>query len=85
MESEWTRLSGKGNIFSFIVFRMAYHSAYKDDIPYAVAIVQLEEGPRMESNIIGCDVEDIRVGMPVEVVFDDVTKQVALPKFKPIQ
>jgi len=51
----------KGTVYSFTVYRVAYHPAFKDDIPYVVAIILLAEGPRMESNIIGCNVEDVRV------------------------
>jgi uncharacterized OB-fold protein len=83
LEAEWTRLSGKGRVYSFIVYRQVYHPSYKDDIPYAVAIIQLDEGPRMESNIIGCEMEDIKIDMPVEVSFDDVTDEISLPKFRP--
>ena len=79
MEAEWTRLSGKGKVYSYVI----YHPSYKDDIPYAVAIIQLDEGPRMESNITGCQMEDIKIDMPVEVYFDDVTEDISLPKFKP--
>lgn len=83
MEAEWARLSGKGTIYSFTIYRVPYHPAFKDDIPYVVAIIQLDEGPRLESNIIGCRVEDVRIEMPVEVAFDDVTSEVTLPKFRP--
>ena len=83
MEAEWTKLSGKATVYSYIVFRLPYHESYKDDIPYAVAIIQLDEGPRMESNLIVPDLEKIRIDMPVEVFFDDVTDEVSLPKFKP--
>jgi uncharacterized OB-fold protein len=83
IEAEWTLLSGKGSIYSFTVYRVAYHEAFKGDIPYVVAIIQLDEGPRMESNIIGCRVEDVRVEMPVTVSFEKVTDQVTLPKFRP--
>ena len=82
-EAEWTPLSGRGTVYSFTVYRVAYHPAFQDDIPYVVAIIQLVEGPRLESNIIGCKVEDVRVEMPVIVSFDDVTAEVTLPKFKP--
>ena len=82
-EAEWALLSGKGTVYSFTVYRVAYHPAFKDDIPYVVAIILLAEGPRMESNIIGRNVEDVRVEMPVTVSFEDVTDQVTLPKFKP--
>jgi len=84
MEAEWTRLSGKGKVYSYVIFHLAYHPAYENDIPYAVAIIQLDEGPRMESNIVGCRMEDIEVDMPVEVSFDDVTDDISLPKFKPV-
>ena len=83
MNAVWTKLSGRGKVFSYIVFRVPYLESYKDDIPYTVAIIQLEEGPRMESNLIVPDGEDIRIDMPVKVFFDDVTDEVSLPKFKP--
>jgi uncharacterized OB-fold protein len=83
MEAEWTPLSGRGSVYTFTVYRVAYHPAFKDDIPYVVAIIQLAEGPRMESNIIGCKVEDVKVEMPVIVSFDDVTEEISLPKFRP--
>jgi uncharacterized protein len=83
MKSEWTKLSGKGTVYSFTIYRVPYHPAFKDFIPYVVAIIRLAEGPRMESNITGCKVEDVRIEMPVVVSFDDVTDAVTLPKFKP--
>jgi uncharacterized OB-fold protein len=84
MEVEWVKLNGQGRIYSYVVFRMAYHAAYQNDIPYAVAIIQLEEGPRMESNIVDCKLEDIKIEMPVEVVFEDIDERVTLPKFRPV-
>ena len=84
MDFEWEKLSGQGKIYSFVIYRMSYHPSYADDIPYTVAIIQLAEGPRMESNITDCKVEDIRIDMPVEVYFNDLTDEVSLPKFKPV-
>jgi len=84
MESEWTKLSGKGRIFSFIIYRRAFHPAYENDIPYCVAIIELDEGPRMQSNITDCDIEAIEIEMPVEVYFDDVNEDISLPKFRPV-
>lgn len=83
MAAEWTQLSGKGNVYSYVVYHLAYHPSYNEDIPYTVAIIQLKEGPRMESNITDCKAEDIRIDMPVEVYFDDVTDDISLPKFRP--
>jgi len=82
LQAEWTRLSGMGKVYSFAVFRTAFHPSYQNDIPYAVAIIQLDEGPRMESNITGCKMEDIQIDMRVEVQFHDVTDEISLPKFK---
>lgn len=83
MKAEWTKLSGKGRIYSYIIYHQAFHPSYENDIPYAAAIIQLDEGPRMDSNIIGCKLEDIKIDMPVEVYFDDVTDDISLPKFRP--
>ncbi len=84
LEAEWVKLSGKGKVFSFTIFHYVYDKAFANDIPYAVASIELEEGPRMVSNIVGCPLEDIKVDMPVEVYFEDISEQFALPKFKPI-
>ncbi|MFC1971448.1 Zn-ribbon domain-containing OB-fold protein [Chloroflexota bacterium] len=83
MEAEWVRLSGKGKIYSFIIFHRIYHEGFRNDMPYSVAIIHLEEGPRMISNMVECKLEDIKIDMPVEVVFEDVTDEFSLPKFKP--
>ena len=56
--------------------------AFAGDAPYAPVVVELEEGVRMVSWIVDCDPDDIEMGMPVEVVFDDVTTEVTLPKFR---
>ena len=60
-----------------------YDKAFANDIPYAAASIELEEGPRIMSNIVGGKLEDIKIDMPVEVYFEDVTDEFALPKFKP--
>lgn len=78
----WERLSGRGMIASWVVFHKAYFPAFTGEIPYAVVQVELEEGPRLTANLVGVANEDIRVGLPVEVVFDDVTAEVSLPRFR---
>ena len=83
MKAEWVRLSGKGKVFSFTIFQYVYNKAFSDDIPYVAASIELEEGTRMLSNIIRCKPDDIRIDMPVEVEFEDVTDECTLPKFKP--
>jgi len=81
---EWVKVSGKGRVFTFCVYRQAFNPAWQEDIPYNVAYVKLDEGPLLIANIVGCSNDDIRVGMPVQVVFDDVSDEVTLPKFTPV-
>jgi hypothetical protein len=78
----WTPVSGRGSVFSYIVFHKAYHPGFKVELPYNVALVQLEEGPRMYSNIVGTPNDQVRVGDAVEVVFDRATDEVTIPKFR---
>jgi hypothetical protein len=80
---EWAPASGRGAIYSYTVARRPTASVFADMTPYVIAIVELEEGPRMTTNIVGCPPEEVRIGMPVEVVFDDVTDEVTLVKFRP--
>jgi hypothetical protein len=79
----WTLVSGRGTVFSFVVFHRVYHPAYEGEVPYVVALIELQEGPRMLSNIVGIPPDQVRCDMAVKVVFDDVADGVALPKFTP--
>ncbi len=81
---EWTKLKGRGKIFSFVVFHRAFHKSFQKDVPYAVALVELEEGPRLITNIVGVALDQVRCDLPVEVVFEDVSPECTLPKFKPV-
>jgi uncharacterized OB-fold protein len=80
-EATWERVSGRGTVFSFAVMHQAYHPAFP--VPYAVVVVELEEGARMLTNVVGCPLDEIAIGMPVEVTFEDLTAEVTLPKFRP--
>ncbi len=82
-QAEWVRLSGRGTVFSWIVVHQSQHPAFNADTPYNVTIVELEEGPRLHTNLIGCPNDRICIGMPVEVVFDRINDEVTLPKFRP--
>lgn len=79
----WVRASGRGTIRSFTIVRRAVSAAYAAEVPYVVALIRLEEGPTLMSNVVGCDVEAVTMGMPVEVVFDDWPGGVTVPKFRP--
>jgi uncharacterized OB-fold protein len=82
-KAEWARLSGRGTVFSWIVVHQSQYPAFNTDTPYNVAIVELDEGPRLHTNLVECSNEQIHIGMRVEVVFDRVNDQVTLPKFRP--
>ena len=79
----WAPVSGRGRLYSFTIVNQPAHSAFRDDAPHVYAIVQLDEGPRMISNVVECDHADLQVDMPLVAVFDDVTPEWTLVKFKP--
>jgi uncharacterized OB-fold protein len=81
---EWTKVSGRGKIFTWTVFHRVYHPGFTNDVPYAVVAIDLEEGPRMTSNVVDCKPEDLEIGMAVEVVFEDMSDEISLPKFRPV-
>jgi len=83
-DTELIRANGKGTVYSFVVYHVAYHPEFKDDLPYVVALVELDEGPRILSNIVGCAPGDVACDMPVEVVWEDITGEWSLPKFRPL-
>ncbi len=84
LESEWVEIKGMGTVYSFTIVHHAYTPAYESEIPYVVAIVELEEGIRLITNIIGCKPEQVQIGMPVELAFEDVTPEFTLHKFRPM-
>ncbi|MDY6862787.1 MAG: Zn-ribbon domain-containing OB-fold protein [Thermodesulfobacteriota bacterium] len=84
LENEWKKVSGKGKIYSFVVYHQPHHPAWKDEIPYVVALVELDEGIRMISNIIEFPHDQVKIGMAVEVKFEKAADEITLPKFKPV-
>jgi uncharacterized OB-fold protein len=80
----WTAASGRGTIVAFNITKTALRSAFKDDVPYVYALIRLDEGPIISSNIINCDPSSVYIEMPVKVVFwniDDLG--VTIPYFEP--
>ena len=78
----WERSSGKGTVFSWIVAARAMHPAFQADAPYAPVVVEMEEGVRLLSTVVDCAPDELVMDMPVEVVFDDVTEEITLPRFR---
>ncbi len=83
---EWRTASGRGKLYTFAIQYRAWHPGWSDDVPYVTALVQLDEGPRLFTNIVGVDPDPrkIRCDMPVEVVFEDISDDISLPKFRPL-
>ena len=81
-DAEWTRVSGRGTVTTFIVMHKVYFESFAGDVPYNVVQVELEEGPRLTANLVDLPNEQITVGMSVHVVFDDVTPEITLPRFR---
>lgn len=81
-EFQWTALSGRGKVQSFIRFQRAYDVTWEDRVPYVVALIELDEGPVLISNVVGEGALDVKVDDVVEVVFELVSPDAALPQFR---
>ena len=84
---EWVKITGKGTVYSYTVVHTpsGLTPGFEKDLPLPVVLVELPDAGkvRMVSNLVECKPGDVEIGMPVEVVFDDVTAEITLPKFKP--
>jgi uncharacterized OB-fold protein len=79
---EWKRVSGRGTVFTYTVARKPTHPAFADRVPYVIAVVELEEGPKLTTNIVGIDPEDVSIGLPVQVAWEDAG-DIVLVDFEP--
>ncbi|MGH0038434.1 MAG: Zn-ribbon domain-containing OB-fold protein [Myxococcota bacterium] len=84
LADEWVRVSGRGHVFSFVVCHPPVLPAFRERTPYAVVLVELAEDPglRVLGNLQGLSPEAIRIGLPVEVVFEDAGEGIALPQWR---
>ncbi len=82
LEVEWAKVSGKGKVYSYGVTHRAFHPGFADEVPYASVVIELDEGVRMVSRMVDAKTDELRIGMPVEVVFQDITDEITLPMFK---
>ncbi len=80
----WERVKGTGRLYTWTVVHRAMHPAFMGDVPYAVVVVELDEGPRLVSGIVDCPLEALEMEMPVEVVFErsDRWGDRVLPRFR---
>ena len=84
-ELKWQAVSGRGTIYSYTIAHRPAHPVFAEQCPMAIAVVELEEGPRLISNIVDVALEKVTVGMAVQVAFESVDdSDVVLPVFTPI-
>jgi uncharacterized OB-fold protein len=79
---EWAPASGRGTLYSFALMHQVYDPAFADDVPYNIAVVELDEGVRMTTNVVSCANEELWIGMPLEVTFEHISEELAIPKFR---
>lgn len=79
----WKVSKGLGKIYTFSIIRLSYHPFFKQKLPYVVAWIDLNEGPRILSNIVGCDAKDVKIGAEVKLEWE-VHEDLNIPLFKPI-
>ena len=78
----WAPAGGRGTLYSFALMHQVYDPAFADQVPYNIAVVELDEGVRMTTNVVGCANADLWIGMPLEVTFEHISDGVAIPKFR---
>jgi uncharacterized OB-fold protein len=71
-------------VYSFVTYCRAWYPSYEEKVPYNVSLVDLDGGPRLISNVIECPPDQVKIGMPVEVVYED-NEGYTLPKFRPMK
>lgn len=80
---EWADCSGRGTVYSYTVVHRAPSPAFAAEVPYVVAIVEVEEGPHLMSSVVNCAPETVRIGMKVRAAFRRVAEDTQLPVFEP--
>lgn len=81
----WDEVSGRATLWSWVIFHQIYFKGFADEIPYAVAFVELEEGPYMVTNVVESHIDSLAVGTPLEVVLERAQGEYVLPRFRVVQ
>jgi uncharacterized OB-fold protein len=81
----WATMSGRGAVYASTVVHRPADESFAAEVPYVVALVDLDEGARLMARIVGCPPEEVRTGMPVTVRFRQVSDEAALPVFVPAE
>ena len=80
---DWVESRGRGQVHTFTVCHRAPHPGFAGQLPFVIAVIELDEGVRMMTNIVGCDPKTVRIDMPVKVTFEEATPEITLPQFTP--
>ena len=80
---EWVRCGGKGKVYTWTATMQNQAPGFREALPYVMAYVELDEGLKVLTNLVECKPDEVRIGMPVEAVFEDATPEVTLLKFRP--
>jgi len=83
-DHEWFEASGKARLGAWAINQYMVPFPFWDDMPYVVGFIELPEGPRMISNIVQCEQDKLTAGMELELVWDDVSEEISLPKWRPV-
>ncbi len=81
---DWALMSGRGRVVSWTICHPPVLAAFADRVPYQAIVVELEEGPFLVSNLLGCELDELAFDLPVQVCFVDVDDELTVPQFAPI-
>jgi uncharacterized OB-fold protein len=81
---EWAEASGRATLYTWSVVRRNDLPPFGERVPYVAAVVDLDEGPRMMTNVVDCDFDALEIGMPLEVLFQQISEDVTIPVFRPL-
>ena len=80
----WFKSTGFGEVYSYSIIWQVAHMAFEEDVPYVYAIIDLDDGARMISNVVNIEPAKVKIGMKVKVVFEDATPEISIPRFEPV-
>lgn len=83
-EPEWLECTGRGVVHTYCVIRQMGTAGFRDEVPYVVAMVELDEGPRIMGNVIGVDIAEVYIGLAVEATFIAVADDIGIPQWRPL-
>ena len=82
-EVPWKPVAGTGKVWAWVTMHQSYRPAYKEEVPYNLSIIELDEGAKVWANVVECQPENVQIGMNVRVRYDDVTDDLTLARFVP--